>query len=138
MCPIILHRKQNSRSRFYFRPIQISLLFTLERKIPRQSGAVKCWTHSRFHSSTSKSLPHTIRDFGKVHIHNVNMYTICYCTSLGFPRVTIPYTRLGLYIFLYLYMIIQNTQYTDYSLRFSVLPSLKLTWYQSQINLLAL
>jgi hypothetical protein len=59
------------------------------------------------------------------------LYTICYCTSLGFPRVyvvfTIPYTRLGLYIFFYLYMIIQNTQYTDYSLCFSVLPSLKLT-----------
>ena len=65
-----------------------------------------------------------------------------YCISLGFPRVyyvfTIPYTRLGLYIFFYLYMIIQNTQYTDYSLCFSMLPSLKLTWYQSQINLLAL
>ena len=60
-----------------------------------------------------------------------NMYTISYCPSLGFPRVyvvfTIPYTRLGLYIFFYLYMIIQNTQYTDYSLCFSVLPSLKLT-----------
>ena len=28
----------------------------------------------------------------------------------------------------------QNTQYTVYSLCFSVLPSLKLTWYQSQIN----
>ncbi len=30
------------------------------------------------------------------------------------------------------------TQYTIYSLCFSVLPSLKLTWYQSQINLLVL
>jgi hypothetical protein len=28
----------------------------------------------------------------------------------------------------------QNTQYTVYSLCFSMLPSLKLTWYQSQIN----
>ena len=33
-------------------------------------------------------------------------------------------------------MIIQNTQYTDYSLCFSVLPSLKLTWYQSHASLL--
>jgi hypothetical protein len=34
---------------------------------------------------------------------HVNMYIIyhCYCTSLGFPRVsTIPYIRLGLYTFL--------------------------------------
>jgi hypothetical protein len=70
------------------------------------------------------------------------LYTICYCTSLGFPRVyvvfTIPYTRLGLYIFFYLYMIIQNTEYTVYSLCLSVFPSLNLTWYQSQINFLAL
>jgi hypothetical protein len=52
------------------------------------------------------------------------LYTICYCTSLGFPRVyvvfTIPYTRLGLYIFFYLYMIIQNTEYTVYSLSLCV------------------
>ena len=67
-----------------------------------------------------------------------NMYTICYCPSLGFPRVyvvfTIPNTRLGLYIFSYLYMIIQNTQYTDYSLCFSVLPSLKLTHRTKAMN----
>jgi hypothetical protein len=59
------------------------------------------------------------------------MYTICYCTSLGFPRVyvvfTIPYTRLGLYIFFYLYMIIQNTQYRVYSLCLSAFLSLNLT-----------
>jgi hypothetical protein len=93
-------------------------------------------------SKTEKSSPYTL-NFIKIYMLVVS---ICiyrgYCISLGFPRVyyvfTIPYTRLGLYIFFYLYMIIQNTQYTDYSLCFSVLPSLKLTWYQSQINLLAL
>ena len=73
---------------------------------------------------------------------NMYIYTICYCTSLGFPRVyvvfTIPYTRLGLYIFFYLYMILQNTEYTVYSLCLSVFPPLNLTWYQSQINFLAL
>ena len=56
------------------------------------------------------------------------IYIICYCTSLGFPRVyyvfTILYTRLGLYIFFYLYMIIQNTQYTVYSLCLFVCTSL--------------
>jgi hypothetical protein len=55
------------------------------------------------------------------------LYAICYCTSLGFPRVsvvfTIPYTRLDLYIFFYLYMIKQNTQYRVYSLCLSVLLS---------------
>jgi hypothetical protein len=69
------------------------------------------------------------------YVYTAVIVSICiyrsYCTSLGFPRVyyvfTIPYTRLGLYIFFYLYMIIQNTQYTYYSLWFSVLLSLKLT-----------
>ena len=55
------------------------------------------------------------RDFyGLTKSLSVDPVSICiyrgYCTSLGFPRVyyifTIPYTRLGLYIFFYLYMII--------------------------------
>ena len=46
---------------------------------------------------------------------------------LGFTMYLLYRTLDQAYIFFYLYMIIQNTQYTDYSLYFSVLPSLNLT-----------
>ena len=73
---------------------------------------------------------------------NICIYYIYRTSLFSQSRVsfvfTISYTSLGIYIVSQMYMFIQNIHYTDYSLCLSVLLSLKLTWYQSQINILAL